>query len=106
MACAGYHGVSNDWLTCGARGLSEQLATSPWTAHQNARHSRDYLVAQKWPGAVACSDVAVLVFPWAHAFCANLGLQPMVNISSSIEVFLSANGLMMLALGTGVGAIS
>ncbi|WP_438960019.1 DUF2189 domain-containing protein [Nereida sp.] len=37
-------------------------------------------------------------------FALFLGRQPMVNISSSAEVFLSANGLTMLAIGTGVGA--
>ena len=38
-------------------------------------------------------------------FALFLGLQPMVNFSSSAEVFLSANGLTMLAIGTGVGAV-
>jgi uncharacterized membrane protein len=38
-------------------------------------------------------------------FALFLGLQPMVNTSSSAEVFRSANGLTMLALGTGVGAV-
>lgn len=38
-------------------------------------------------------------------FALFLGLQPMVNFSSIAEVFLSANGLNMLAIGTGVGAV-
>ena len=38
-------------------------------------------------------------------FALILGLKPMVKISSSTEVFLGTNGLTMLVLGTGVGAI-
>jgi uncharacterized membrane protein len=37
-------------------------------------------------------------------FALFLGLKPMTNIMSSADVFLSADGLMMLALGSGVGA--
>lgn len=38
-------------------------------------------------------------------FALFLGLRPMVNITSSFDVFLTGSGLMMLALGTVVGAI-
>ncbi len=38
-------------------------------------------------------------------FALFLGLKPMTNIMSSVDVFLSANGLMMLALGSAVGAV-
>jgi uncharacterized membrane protein len=38
-------------------------------------------------------------------FALFLGLKPMTNIMSSVDVFLSADGLMMLALGTAVGAV-
>ena len=38
-------------------------------------------------------------------FALFLGLSTMTNISSSYEVFLTANGLIMLAVGTGVGAL-
>ncbi|MCE8511073.1 DUF2189 domain-containing protein [Ruegeria pomeroyi] len=37
-------------------------------------------------------------------FALFLGLSTMTNVSSSMEVFLSPNGLMMLAMGTVVGA--
>jgi uncharacterized membrane protein len=37
-------------------------------------------------------------------FALFLGLKPMTNIMSSAEVFLSADGLMMLGLGSAVGA--
>jgi uncharacterized membrane protein len=37
-------------------------------------------------------------------FALFLGLKPMTNIMSSADVFLSADGLMMLALGSAVGA--
>jgi uncharacterized membrane protein len=36
-------------------------------------------------------------------FALFLGLKPMTNIMSSLDVFLSANGLMMLGLGSAVG---
>ncbi|MEM1073146.1 MAG: DUF2189 domain-containing protein [Pseudomonadota bacterium] len=38
-------------------------------------------------------------------FALFLGLSTMTNVSSSLDVFLTANGLMMLAFGTVVGAI-
>ena len=38
-------------------------------------------------------------------FALFLGLKPMVNVTTSLDVFLSADGLMMMALGTVVGGI-
>ncbi|MDJ0994287.1 MAG: DUF2189 domain-containing protein [Dinoroseobacter sp.] len=38
-------------------------------------------------------------------FALFLGLQVMTNVSSSFDVFLTANGLMMLLVGTAVGAV-
>lgn len=38
-------------------------------------------------------------------FALFMGLQDMTNISSSFEVFLTPNGLMMLAVGTAIGAV-
>ncbi|MBY5932857.1 DUF2189 domain-containing protein [Tateyamaria omphalii] len=38
-------------------------------------------------------------------FALFLGLKPMVNVTSSFEVFLTPDGLMMMALGTVVGGI-
>ncbi|MFC2969827.1 DUF2189 domain-containing protein [Acidimangrovimonas pyrenivorans] len=38
-------------------------------------------------------------------FALFLGLQVMTNVSSSLGVFLTANGLMMLGFGTAVGAV-
>ncbi|AUC55400.1 MAG: DUF2189 domain-containing protein [Sagittula sp.] len=37
-------------------------------------------------------------------FALFLGLAPMTNVSSSYDIFLTPNGLTMLAVGTGVGA--
>jgi uncharacterized membrane protein len=38
-------------------------------------------------------------------FALFMGLQVMTNVTSSFEVFLTPNGLMMLAVGTAVGAV-
>jgi uncharacterized membrane protein len=38
-------------------------------------------------------------------FALFLGLSTMTNVSTSLEVYLSANGLMMLAVGSVVGAL-
>ncbi|MEX0311887.1 MAG: DUF2189 domain-containing protein, partial [Tateyamaria sp.] len=38
-------------------------------------------------------------------FALFLGLKPMVNVTTSLDVFLSADGLMMLGLGTLVGGV-
>lgn len=55
-----------------------------------------------------CTMMVVIFMFWfflGHMiFALFLGLTTMTNISSSYEVFLSANGLMMLAFGTAVGA--
>lgn len=55
------------------------------------------------------SAVIIVIFLFwfflAHMiFALFLGLSTMTNVSSSYEVYLSANGLMMLAVGTAVGA--
>lgn len=54
--------------------------------------------------------IIIVVFLWwffiGHMiFALFLGLSTMTNISSSFEVFLTANGLAMLAVGTVVGAL-
>ncbi len=55
-----------------------------------------------------CAVIIVIFLFWfflAHMiFALFLGLSTMTNVSSSYEVYLSANGLTMLAVGTGVGA--
>ncbi|SEL31303.1 Uncharacterized membrane protein [Roseovarius nanhaiticus] len=55
-----------------------------------------------------CALMMVMLLFWfflGHMiFALFLGLKPMTNIMSSGEVFLSPNGLMMLAFGTAVGA--
>lgn len=55
-----------------------------------------------------CTMMVVIFMFWfflGHMiFALFLGLTTMTNISSSYEIFLSANGLMMLAFGTAVGA--
>ncbi len=38
-------------------------------------------------------------------FALFMGLQVMTNVSSSLDVFLTPNGLMMLAVGTAIGAV-
>jgi uncharacterized membrane protein len=38
-------------------------------------------------------------------FALFMGLSAMTNVSSSLDIYLTANGLMMLAVGTGVGAV-
>ncbi|WP_299041374.1 DUF2189 domain-containing protein [uncultured Tateyamaria sp.] len=38
-------------------------------------------------------------------FALFLGLKPMVNVTTSLDVFLSRDGLMMMALGTAVGGV-
>lgn len=55
-----------------------------------------------------CAIIIVVLLFWfflGHMiFALFLGLSPMTNVSSSYEVYLSANGLVMLAVGTVVGA--
>ena len=55
-----------------------------------------------------CAVVVVVFLFWfflAHMiFALFLGLSTMTNVSTSYEVYLSANGLMMLGVGTVVGA--
>ncbi|WP_417701010.1 DUF2189 domain-containing protein [Pseudophaeobacter sp.] len=56
-----------------------------------------------------CAIIIVVFLFWfflGHMiFALFLGLTTMTNISSSLEVFLTANGLMMLAAGSLVGAL-
>lgn len=54
--------------------------------------------------------IIIVVFLWwffiGHMiFALFLGLSTMTNISSSFDVFLTANGLMMLTVGTVIGAL-
>ena len=55
-----------------------------------------------------CALMMVMLLFWfflGHMiFALFLGLKPMTNIMSSADVFLSADGLMMLGLGSAVGA--
>ncbi|MCX8952737.1 DUF2189 domain-containing protein [Ruegeria sp. NA] len=56
-----------------------------------------------------CAIIVVVFLFWfflGHMiFALFLGLATMTNVSSSLEVFLTANGLTMLAVGTVVGAV-
>lgn len=77
------------------------------------------LVANKVFGVVAhqrrrqlpsiCAIVVIIFLFWffiAHMiFALFLGLSTMTNVSSSFEVYLTGNGLMMLGVGTVVGAV-
>ncbi|WP_353472059.1 DUF2189 domain-containing protein [Salipiger sp. H15] len=55
-----------------------------------------------------CAVIVIVFLFWfflGHMiFALFLGLSPMTNVSSSLEVFLTPNGLTMLAVGTAVGA--
>ena len=56
------------------------------------------------------SAIIIMVFLFwffiAHmVFALFLGLSTMTNVSTSVEVYLTANGLMMLAVGSVVGAL-
>lgn len=56
-----------------------------------------------------CAIIIVVFLFWfflGHMiFALFMGLSTMTNVSSSIDVFLTANGLMMLGVGTVVGAL-
>ncbi|MEL6514752.1 MAG: DUF2189 domain-containing protein [Pseudomonadota bacterium] len=56
-----------------------------------------------------CALMVVALLFWfflGHMiFALFLGLKPMTNVTSSLEVFLSSDGLMMLGLGTVVGGL-
>lgn len=56
-----------------------------------------------WLGALMIVMLLFWFFLGHMIFALFLGLKPMTNITSSFDVFLSPNGLMMLALGTAVG---
>jgi uncharacterized membrane protein len=82
------------------RGLGEtpsvrRVAHELW--HERGRHL-----------PMLCALMMVMLLFWfflGHMiFALFLGLKPMTNIMSSGEVFLSANGLMMLAFGSVIGA--
>lgn len=55
-----------------------------------------------------CAMIIIVFLFWftlAHMiFALFLGLAPMTNVSSSLEVYFTADGLMMLGFGTAVGA--
>lgn len=56
--------------------------------------------------AVVLVVVFLFWFFMAHMiFALFLGLSPMTNVSTSIDVYLSSSGLSMLAFGTGAGAL-
>ena len=56
-----------------------------------------------------CAIIVIAFLFWfflAHMiFALFMGLSTMTNVSSSYEVYMTANGLMMLAVGTAVGAV-
>lgn len=56
-----------------------------------------------------CAIIVIIFLFWffiAHMiFALFLGLSTMTNVSSSFDIYLTANGLMMLAVGSVVGAI-
>ena len=56
-----------------------------------------------------CAIIVVVFLFWfflGHlVFALFLGLSPMTNVSSSLDVFLSPNGLMMLGVGAVIGAL-
>lgn len=56
-----------------------------------------------------CAIIVVMFLFWfflGHMiFALFMGLSTMTNVSTSVEVYLTANGLAMLAVGTAVGAV-
>ncbi|UYV38849.1 DUF2189 domain-containing protein [Rhodobacteraceae bacterium D3-12] len=56
-----------------------------------------------------CAIVVIIFLFWfflSHMiFALFLGLSTMTNVSSSFEVYLTGNGLMMLGVGTAIGAV-
>jgi uncharacterized membrane protein len=56
-----------------------------------------------------CAIIVVMFLFWfflGHMiFALFMGLSTLTNVSSSLEVYLTANGLMMLAVGSAVGAV-
>ncbi len=56
-----------------------------------------------------CAVIIIIFLFWfflAHMiFALFLGLSTMTNVSTSYEVYTTANGIMMLLVGTGVGAV-
>ena len=56
-----------------------------------------------------CAIIVVMFLFWfflGHMiFALFMGLSTMTNVSSSLEVYLTANGLTMLAVGTAIGAV-
>ena len=56
-----------------------------------------------------CAIIVVMFLFWfflGHMiFALFMGLSTMTNVSTSVEVYLTANGLTMLAVGTAVGAV-
>jgi uncharacterized membrane protein len=77
------------------------------------KNLRDVLKAVSQEGSrqlpSICAIIVVVFLFWfflGHlTFALFLGLSPMTNVSSSLDVFLSLNGLMMLGVGTAIGAL-
>ena len=58
-----------------------------------------------WLSAIIIVTFMFWFFLGHMIFALFLGLAPMTNVSTSLEVFLTSNGLSMLAFGTVIGAV-